>query len=275
MKPARRRDLVVRVIDRYPVSQRRACRLLSLHRSTCRYRSCRRPDTAERMRLRELAHARPRYGYRRLHWLMRREGWRVNEKKILRIYREEGLLIRTRRRRKQAATSRVPLDPPDRVYQRWSLDFMSDQLASGGRIRILNVVDQLSRECLAAEVRTTFPAKEVTQVLERLIAIYGRPESLTADNGSEFTSRHFDSWAYHHGITIDFIRPGKPVENAFVESFNGTVRDECLSLHWFQSLDEAATILARWRAEYNETRPHSSLGYLAPIEYVAQLISGE
>ena len=260
--------------DQHGLSERKACQLASYSRSSYRRRSLRaEADEPLRERLLELASQRPRFGYRRLHVLLRREGWQVNHKKILRLCREEHLLVRTRRRRTTAAQIRVPLGPPSRVYERWSADFMSDQLASGQRFRVLNVIDQLSRKCLASEARFRFPAEEVTPILERLIEQHGCPDSLTVDNGTEFTSRHFDAWAHRHGVQLDFIEPGRPVENALVESFNGRLRDECLNANWFSRLREAQACLEAWRQDYNHQRPHSSLGGLAPVEYVAKLLA--
>lgn len=226
-----------------------------------------------RMRMKELALARPRYGYRRLHVLLRREGWRVNHKKVLRLYREEGLTLRIpRRRRKLASWVRVPLPAPDKPDERWTLDFVTDALADGRRFRILTVLDIFSRECLALDAATSLPSSLVTLVLDRLIARRRMPKVITLDNGTEFTCRHFDAWAYRRGIRLDFIRPGRPMENAFIESFNGRLRDECLNTCWWVAIDEARRELENWRRDYNETRPHSSLADGVPAAYVAQLL---
>lgn len=225
------------------------------------------------MRLRELATARPRYGYRRLHVLLRREGWAVNLKRILRLYRDEGLLVRTRRRRKMAARPRVPLPAAERVNERWSMDFVSDALASGRRFRALTVLDIFSRECLAIEVGYSISAERVAAVLEGVISERSQPESITVDNGTEFTSKHMDQWAYERGIVLDFIRPGRPMENGYIESFNGKLRDECLSQSWFLNLNDATAGIQAWKVSYNESRPHSSLGNLAPAEYAANLLA--
>lgn len=224
------------------------------------------------MRLKELAFARPRYGYERLTILLKREGWHVNHKRVYRIYKEEGLMVRTKRRRKRAAQTRLTPSPATKRGERWSMDFMSDQLADSRRLRIFTVIDQFSRECLAIEVGQSMPSEVVTDVLDRAISLYGKPETITLDNGTEFTSNHFDCWAYKNGIQLDFITPGCPVENGLIESFNGRLRDECLNMHWFQSMVEAQQLIEQWRQEYNESRPHSSLGNLAPAEYVAQLL---
>ena len=223
------------------------------------------------MRLRDLAAARPRYGYRRLQVLLEREGWVANHKRVLRLYREENLQVRTKRRRKVAARPRVRMPAPTELNERWGIDFMSDELVSGRRFRLLTLIDLHSRECLALKAGFSLPAEAVTEVLDRIIRRRGSPGSLSLDNGTEFTSKHFDAWAYRAGIQLDFIRPGRPVENSYIESFNGKLRDECLSATWFLSLSEAQEQLEAFRRDYNETRPHSSLGNLPPAVYVQQL----
>ena len=244
---------------------------MQLQRSSFYYVARKDPQKALRMRLRDLAMARPRYGYRRLHVLLRREGWEVNHKRVLRLYRQENLQVRTKRRRKIAARPRVRLPAPSELNERWSLDFVADELCCGRRFRILTVIDIHSRECLALEADTSLPAERVTGVLEEVMAERGAPVALTLDNGTEFTSKHFDAWAYSAGIQLDFIRPGRPVENGYIESFNGKLRDECLSQAWFLSLSEAQEHLDAFRREYNETRAHSSSGDLAPDESGQQL----
>jgi len=223
------------------------------------------------MRLRDLAAARPRYGYRRLQVLLEREGWIANHKRVLRLYREENLQVRTKRRRKVAARSRVRMPAPSELNERWGVDFMADELVGGRRFRVLTLIDLHSRECLALKAGFSLPAEVVTEVLDRIIRKRGSPVSLSLDNGTEFTSKHFDAWAYRAGIQLDFIRPGRPVENSYIESFNGKLRDECLSATWFLSLSEAQEQLDAFRKDYNETRPHSSLGNLPPAVYVQQL----
>ena len=224
-----------------------------------------------RMRLHELAQARPRYGYRRLTVLLRREGWEINHKRIYRLYREDDLTVRIKRRKKLASRPRVRPPMADRVNDRWTMDFMSDGLADGRKIRILTVLDAFTRECLALKVGQSLPAQAVTDVLERVIAERGKPRVIQVDNGTEFTSNHFDAWAYLRDIQLDFIRPGKPVDNAHIESFNGRLRDECLNSQWFQSIDDAKRTIEHWRREYNELRPHSALGDLAPSTYAAEI----
>ena len=217
--------------------------------------------------------ARPRYGYRRLSILLRREGWQVNHKRVLRLYREEGLQVRTKRRRKTASQSRLELPQPGRINERWAMDFMSDELEGGRRFRVFNVIYCYTREALVTHADISLPAAEVTRLLDRLVFERGVPEAITCDNGTEFTSRHFDAWAYQHHIVLDFIRPGRPVENGTVESFNGRLRDECLSQHWFASLAEAREILQAWRKDYNEIRPHSSLENRTPKEVADRVLA--
>jgi len=226
------------------------------------------------MRLKELAASRPRFGYRRLHVLLCREGWQINHKVTYRLYCEEGLQVRTRRRRKIATQPRLKLDAATRIDERWSMDFVTDQLANGRYFRVLTVIDQFSRECVALHAGLSIRSKHVGNVLDEAIRQRNSPVAITCDNGSEFTSRYFDAWAYFRKIGLDFIRPGKPVENAFIESFNGRLREECLSQNWFVDLKDVQAALAAWSEDYNVSRPHTSLGCLAPVEYVAKLLAG-
>jgi len=221
------------------------------------------------MRLKELAASRPRFGYRRLHMLLRREGWKVNHMLIHRLYCEEGLQVRTRRRRKVAMQPRLSLDQASQVDERWSMDFMADSLATGRGFRTLNVVDDFTRECVAIEVDTSLSGERVTRVLDRAIEQRGKPQSLVMDNGPEFAGRALDAWAYRCGIRLNFIRPGKSIENCFVESFNGKFRDECLNQHWFVALHDGRHEIEKWRRDYNRVRPHSALGNVPPEEYAA------
>ena len=222
------------------------------------------------MRLRELAAARVRFGYRRLTVLLRRDGWRVNAKRIYRLYTDEGLTVRTKHRTKAAGRARVPQTVATAPNQRWSMDFMSERLADGRWFRILTVVDQFTRECLCLLADQSLTGEKVTQALEPLVRQRGAPRSITVDNGSEFASRVMDAWAYRHGIQLDFIRPGKPVENGFIESFNGRLRDECLNVEVFFTLDVVREKLARWREDYNQHRPHSSLQDETPAAFAAE-----
>ena len=229
-------------------------------------------DTPElRQRLCTLAAERRRFGYRRLWVLLRREGFEVNHKRVYRLYREEGLTVRRRKRKRVTSIARVPRPTPARPNQRWSMDFVSDALANGRRIRVLTVIDDFTRESLATEVDSSLPGLRVTRVLDRLAAERGLPELITVDNGPEFAGKTLDGWAYAHGVHLHFIDPGKPVQNAFIESFNGRLRDECLNEHWFMSLPAARTIIEAWRDDYNAVRPHSALGNRTPAEFAEQV----
>jgi putative transposase len=256
------------VRERYGVSERRACRLVGIGRSTVRYRS--RPHHEEeslRRRLRELAAVRPRFGYRRLHVLLRREGVIVNHKRVERLYREEGLAVRRRTRKRVARDGRGRAALPERPNQQWGIDFVSDALAWGRRIRLFTVVDVFTREVLAIEVDTSLPGGRVVRVLERLAIERGAPDEIVLDNGPELAGKAVDQWAYERGVWLRFIEPGKPVQNAFVESFQGRLRDECLDRHWFVGLGDARHIIEAWRQDYNRARPHSALGYRPPAEF--------
>lgn len=248
------------VLEDYEISERRACRLMLLHRSMYYYRSRKKDDRALRLRLKELAYARPRCGYRRLTTLLQREGWLVNHKRVHRTYREEELTVRTKRRKRRVAEVRVKLLPATQVGERWSIDFVNDQLADGRRFRILTVVDHVSRECVCLKASQSLPSQAGTEALDEAMCTHSQPMAITVDNGTEFACNHFDQWAYRRGIQLDFITPGRPVENGIIESFNGKLRDECLNMHWFESWAEARAEIEEWRQEYNQTRPHSSLG---------------
>ena len=270
MTTGQRRQVVTHLLAAFRaerVSARRVCRLVGLSRSRWHYRPRRGADGRLRERLRTLAAARPRWGYQQLHVLLRREGYVVNHKKVLRLYREEGLAVARRRRKKQVAIARVPLPTPSRRTKRWSMDFISDALADGRPFRCLTMVDDFTRECPAIEVAHSLPAWRVIHVLERLAAERGLPRSIVCDNGPEFAGKALDLWAHEHGVALQFIRPGKPVENAFVESFNGKFRDECLSVNWFTSLSDAQLAIEAWRRDYNECRPHTALGRRTPAEF--------
>ena len=253
------------------MSERHACELLDLGRSSCRYQPRGAEDTALRDRLRTLAQMRRRFGYRRLGVLLRREGWPVNHKRVYRLYREDGLSLRRRRRHRRAPGLRLPLPVPRRANQRWSMDFVADRLADGRRLRVLTIVDDGTRECPAMEVDTSLPGARVVRVLDRLADSRGLPEWVVLDNGPEFTGTAVDRWAPAHGVRLHFIEPGKPVQNAFVESFNGKFRDECLNEAWFLTLSEAQQAIEVWRQDYNTVRPHSALGDATPAEFAAQL----
>ena len=255
------------VREAYRVSIRRTCGLMGLERSSFYYRSLAKDLTALVLRLKELARVRTRFGYRRLYELLRREGWQVNHKRIHRLYVLHGLQMSLRRKEKRASHVRVPLGKASRANEHWSMDFMSDVLENGRRFRILTIVDQFSRECPLLEADASLTAPRVVTCLERLKDSRGLPTAITVDNGSEFYSRAMDAWAYRNGVKLDFIRPGKPVENAFIESFNGRLRDECLNTEVFASLEEAQQKLEAWRVDYNLFRPHSAIGNLPPSEF--------
>jgi len=249
-------------------SLRRACRLLGLSTATWRYQ--RRPNVLNATvlaRLQATAAVRPRFGYRRLQILLQREGLVVNHKRIYRLYRDARLQVRRRQRKRLTRADRVPLPAPSQCRERWSIDFMADTLADGRPFRVLNVVDDFTRECLAIEVDRSLPGARVVRVLERLQAQHGLPRRIVLDNGPEFAGRTLDAWAYARGVDLCFIRPGKPIENAYVESFNGKFRDECLNEHWFVSLVDAKALIEAWRLDYNLVRPHSALGGQTPHQF--------
>lgn len=251
-------------------SERRACVLASMQRSTCQYESVRADDVELVERLRTLASERPRFGYRRLHALLRREGRRINKKLVYRLYKSAGLAVRRRGRRKLRLTRPAPASAVTRANERWSMDFVHDYLADGRRLRTLNVVDAFTRECLAIEVDTSLPSLRVVRVLDQLVWQYGLPTALRVDNGPEFISMALDAWASKHGVKLDFIQPGKPTQNAHVESFNGRFRDECLSQARFPTLARARAEIELWRVDYNCERPHSALGYETPKTFGAK-----
>jgi putative transposase len=255
----------------YRRSERRACQLLGMSRSSCRYQPRRPQEKALRQRLRELAAERRRFGYRRLHVLLRREGWAVNWKRVYRVYRQEHLQVGKRPRKRGVSLPRLPLALAGGPNERWSMDFMTDSLATGRRFRTLKVVDDFRRECLRIEVDPSLSGERVARVLEELCRQRGAPQVIVVDHGPEFTSQALDRWAYRQGVRLPFIAPGKPEQNAYVESFNGKFRDECLNEHWFGDLKEAREKIETWRQDYNRRRPHSALGYRTPEEFAAQV----
>lgn len=265
---------MVYVIDSFGLSQRRASRLIGLCRNTLRYQ--RKPDNDEalRKRMRELSEKKRRYGCGRLHLFLKREGLVVNHKRTERIYREEGLSLRIRRRKKLASQGRIELSRPERVNEQRAMDFVYDALSNGRRIRLLPIIDTYTRECLKIEVDTSIGGQRVATILSQIGAIRGLPEHIIVDNGPEFISNAMDAWAYEREIKLHFIRPGKPVDNAYMESFNGKLRDECLNQNWFLSLEHARRVIEEWRIEYNQERPHSSLENLTPNEFRMRYESG-
>ena len=274
MRPAQRRAAAGFLQERFGFSQRRACRLVATARSTVRYR--RRgedDDDALRGRLRELAAARPRFGYRRLHALLRREGIVVNHKRVARLYRAEGLAVRGRKRKALTRIRRGRPPAPGRANEQWALDFLEDALASGRKIRLLSVIDVFTREALALEVDVSLPGRAVVRVLDRLGAARPLPAQLVLDNGPELVSRALEEWAHAHAVALHFIDPGKPIQNAHCESFHGRVRDECLNEHWVLSLTDARQLVEAWRRDYNQHRPHGALGYRTPDEFAHQAVT--
>ena len=255
----------------YGVSERRACQVVAMPVGTHRYQSRKAPRTELRLRIRELAKARVRYGYRKIRILLIREGWRVGKKLVYRLYQEEGLALRPRPKTRRVAVQRRQRIRADHPNQIWSLDFVSDQYSTGGRFRALTVVDIFTRECLAIEVDQSLKGEDVVRVLHQVLRQQGAPQAIFCDNGSEFTSQALDLWAYHNHVTIDFSRPGKPTDNAFVESFNGTLRSECLDAHWFTGRADAARLIETWRQEYNGSRPHRALGERTPEEFAREI----
>jgi putative transposase len=269
VRPAGKRAVVAHLVQAHSLSERRACRLADLNLSTWQYRARRQARSTLRERLKELASQRRRFGYRRLHALLRREGWRINHKAVHRIYVEEGLQVRKRKRKRLARVERQSMLVPQAPNQRWSMDFQHDLLATGQRLRTLNIVDDFSRECPAIEVDTSLPGARVVRLLDRLAEARGLPREIVADNGPEMIGKVLDQWAWRNRVRLHFIDPGKPTQNAFIESFNGRFRDECLNENWFLDLADARRIIEAWRIDYNRSRPHSALGYATPEEFAA------
>ncbi len=257
----------------YEMSERHACRLLGLGRSTHRYRARRQERDIElRSRLKELAAKRMRFGYRRLTAMLVREGIAANHKRVYRLYREEGLAMRIRQRRRIRWTGAVSGPVATRANERWSIDFVSDCVSTGRVIRMLTVVDDCTRECPAIEVDTSLGGLRVRRVLDRIASERGLPEAIVLDNGPEFRGRALAAWSEERRVRLEFIQPGKPAQNAFAESFNGRLRDECLNANWFTSLSDARQKIESWRQDYNQQRPHSSLNYLPPAEFARTLV---
>ncbi len=272
VKPDAQRKTVKGLIFAYKVSERRACQVIRAWRATFRYLSVARDQACITKRIREIATTRVRYGYRRIHTLLRREGWKVNPKRVYRLYRKENLQMRLKppRRRVSIKIRQEPVTAK-RKNECWSMDFVSDELFDGRRIRVLTIVDNFTRESLCARARFRFKGVDVAEALEEVVKAHGVPESIKVDNGPEFISKEVDLWAYSHGVKLDFSRPGKPTDNAFIESFNGRFRQECLNQHWFLSMEDSISKIEAWRKDYNQVRPHSSLGGKTPEEFLAAL----
>ena len=267
VSPQAKRAAVTVLMTERDFGVTRACGLVGISRSLFRYRSRRSDSGPLRDRIEAIAATKRRYGYRRVYLRLRREGWEVNRKRVYRLYREAGLAVRRRKRKRIGVFERKPLPKPTAANVSWSMDFVADGLIGGRRLRCLTIVDDCTRECLAIEVDTSLPGLRVKTVLDRLADNRGLPQSITVDNGPEFDGKVLDQWAYQSGVQLSFIRPGKPNENAYIESFNGKFRDECLNEHWFISLAHARRIIEAWRIEYNTERPHSSLGNRTPQEF--------
>nr|WP_321284655.1 IS3 family transposase [uncultured Vibrio sp.] len=252
------------------LSERRACLLVGIQRASMRYQpQSNREDDKLQARIKELALERRRFGYRRIHRLLRREGFDVNHKRVYRLYCELGLMVSKRRRRKSQYVEREPLLLPSVPNHTWSMDFVMDALSNGRRIKCLTIVDDYTKECLDIPVATGISGDEVVMTLESIAAFRGYPEAIRTDQGPEFTGKALDQWAYQHGVILKLIQAGKPTQNAYIESFNGKFRDECLNEHWFRDLSHARDLISLWRMDYNENRPHSALGYLTPSEFAA------
>lgn len=275
VSPQARREAVRILMAERQIGVTRACGLVGISRSLLAYRARRTQPEGLRERIGEIAAAKRRYGYRRVHVLLRREGWQVNHKRTHRLYREAGLQVRRRSRKRIVHGERTPLQQARRPNESWSMDFVADALANGRRIRCLTLVDDFTKECLATVVDTSITGLRVARELDQVIVSRKMPVSISVDNGPEFAGRVLDEWAYRQGVRLRFIRPGKPVENAYIESFNGKFRDECLNEHWFTTLAEARVLIEAWRTEYNLERPHSSIGDSTPAEFARRWVAAE
>jgi len=271
VKMGQRRAAVKYLRSHYPVSDRRACRTVQLSRSVWHYLSTRAGDGPLRRRIRDIAETRTRYGYKRIYIMLRREGVVINHRRVYRLYSEEGLTLRSKRphRHVNVAHRQTPRKLPCVIGHTLSIDFVAERFEDGRRFRMLTIVDVFTRECLASEVDRKPTGDDVTRVLDRLCRSGCSLERIFCDNGSELAGRLLDQWAYEHGVTLEFSRPGKPTDNAHIESFNGSLRDECLKIHWFSTLTDARAKIEAWRQHYNVSRPHKSLGYLTPLEFKA------
>ncbi len=275
VSPQAKRAAVSHLMTNRQMGVTRACGLIGISRALYRYESKRPDDAPLKDRLTTLAGQKRRYGYRRLHVLLLREGWLLNWQRTYRVYREAALTVQRRKRKRIAGIERQATVMATAPNQSWSMDFVSDGIVDGRRLRCLNIVDDFTKECLAIEVDTSLPGRRGVGVLERRAEMRGLPISITVDNGPEFISKALDAWAYAQGLTLRFIEPGKPQQNAYIESFNGKFRDECLNEHWFLSMRHAQAIIADWRLEYNEVRPHSALCYQTPKEFVERFLTAD
>jgi putative transposase len=267
--PAEKRENVEILRCDYDVSRQRACKVMMLQRSVYYYKPTRDDQLALRMKIKDIAAVRVRYGYKRIYVLLRREGWSINHKRVYRLYKQEGLSLRHKKpKRRVSAINRVLSPVAVEKNECWSMDFVADQLFNGRRIRALTIVDNFSRECLNITVNYSLRGDDVVNVMCYILRELKRiPKRIKVDNGSEFISKVFDKWAYENNVLLDFSRPGKPTDNAYIESFNGSFRDECLNAHWFMSLEDAQEKIELWRQDYNEFRPHSALNNMTPNEF--------
>ena len=269
--PAARRSVVIYLQENHRLSQRWTCNIVGISRSSYRYQEKPKNDNEIRSRLRELAQQRRKFGSPRLHTLLRREGYQINHKRTERLYREEGLSLRLKKRKKRVSHLRVVINRPDRMNQHWSMDFVSDSLFNGRRFRVLTVIDDFSRECPVLEVDHSLTSQRVTRVLDRLLLTRGLPDIITVDNGPEFISKTLDLWSFENNVKLRFIQPGKPMQKGYIESFNGKFRDECLNEHVFVNLKKAQELIETWRQDYNANRPHSSLENRSPEEFATSI----
>lgn len=275
LKPAIKRELVSYLTTQFTMSIRQACRTLSLSRTVFRYLPDTRRDEAVIQVLTEAAERYPRYGFKKLFQVLRRQGHVWNHKRVHRIYCLLKLNFRRKGKQRQPVRNPAPLATPEALNQSWSIDFMHDALTCGRRFRTFNVVDDFNREALAIEIDLNIPAQRVVRVLDRIVANRGYPATIRTDQGPEFTCRALDQWAFEHNVELRLIQPGKLTQNGFIESFNGRFRDECLNEHWFHDIVHAKAIISAWRRDYNECRAHSSLNYQTPSEFAAGWRNGE
>lgn len=271
--PTARREAVAYAVERYKISRRRGCGLMSLRRSSLYYRGVERDDAPLREAIRQVAYQNRRWGVPRIVFKLEQLGWPDNHKRIERIYQEEGLQVRQRKRKRTRSAERQPLVRPSRRNELWAMDFMSDALCDGRKLKILTIIDCYTRECVHIEVDTSINGVRVARILEELRVTRGLPERIMTDNGPEFSGRALDAWAYARDVKLHFIEPGKPSQNGYIESFNGKFRDECLNEHWFVSLSDARWLIESWRKEYNQIRPHSALKGRTPLEFAQAELS--
>jgi len=272
VKASERRRIACKIQEHYGISERMACRIMAINQNTKRYKP---KDNQENIRIKErltaLSSKHPRYGYRRLHIMLLREGERINIKRTYRIYKEAGLALKKRSKKRRYEKRGAPENPLRKVNSRWAMDFISDRTRTSSAFRVLVIMDVVTKECLALEADNSLSGRRVGQVLNRIAMFRGYPDEVLTDNGPEFTSNAMNEWSYDHNVKQIFIDPGRPMQNGAVESLNGKLRTECLNQHWFKHLSEAQNIIESWRHEYNESRPHMSLGYMTPNEYAREL----